>query len=116
MRPHTPDQVAPGDLGRYDRLSPLELPAPSLRRAQAVVAPTVTAAHAAAPERTAVEAAPPAGGPIEVRYGLDTVAGVWVAQFFDGVSGEFVKSVPATRIRHQLAALRGLERGVDAEA
>jgi hypothetical protein len=48
-----------------------------------------------------------------VRYSLDMVANVWVAQFFDSESGEFVKSVPATHVNHQLAALRVQRDGLD---
>ena len=54
---------------------------------------------------------------VEVRYGLDPVANVWVASFFDGSTGEFLKSVPSTRVMHQLAELRErFERLVDRAA
>ncbi len=115
MHPRTPDTAPPTDYGLHDRLPPLECTARA-RPAPAALAPTVTADRSAARERSAAEAPPPPGDAVEVRYGLDTVANVWVAQFFDGVSGEFVKSVPATRVLHQLAALRSLDRGVDLEA
>ncbi len=45
-------------------------------------------------------------GDVEVRYGLDPVANVWVASFLDENTGEVVKTVPATRVMHQLAELR----------
>ncbi len=54
---------------------------------------------------------------VEVRYGLDPVANVWVASFFDGSTGEFMKSVPSTKVMHQLAELRAqYERRVDRAA
>jgi hypothetical protein len=57
------------------------------------------------------------GMAVEVRYGLDPVANVWVASFFDGATGEFVKTVPATKVMHQLAELRAhYERLVDRTA
>ena len=50
----------------------------------------------------------------EVRYGLDPIANVWVASFFDGATGELVKTVPSTKVMHQLAELRAIhERSVD---
>ena len=56
-------------------------------------------------------------GAVEVRYGLDPVANVWVASFLDADTGEVVKTVPATRVMHQLAELRSLwERGADRRA
>lgn len=56
-------------------------------------------------------------GPVEVRYALDPVANVWVASFLDADTGEVVKTVPATRVMHQLAELRSLwERSVDRRA
>ncbi len=56
-------------------------------------------------------------GSVEVRYGLDPIANVWVASFLDGDTGEVVKTVPATRVMHQLAELRSLwERSVDRRA
>jgi uncharacterized FlaG/YvyC family protein len=56
-------------------------------------------------------------GAVEVRYGLDPVANVWVASFLDADTGEVVKTVPATRVMHQLAELRALwERGIDRRA
>jgi hypothetical protein len=56
-------------------------------------------------------------GGVEVRYGLDPVANVWVASFFDGSTGEFVKTVPATKVMDQLAELRAIfERSVDRHA
>ena len=61
------------------------------------------------------DAAPQAS--VQVRYGLDPVANVWVASFFDGATGEVVKTVPATRVMHQLAELRAQwERSVDRRA
>ena len=116
MRPHTPDPALSTSYGLYDRLPPLERVTADARLTPSALAPTVSADRAAAPERPAAAPGPPAGAVVEVRYGLDTVANVWVAQFFDGVSGEFVRSVPATRVKHQLAALRDLDRGVDTEA
>jgi uncharacterized FlaG/YvyC family protein len=54
---------------------------------------------------------------VEVRYGLDPIANVWVASFLDADTGEVVKTVPATRVMHQLAELRSLwERGIDRRA
>jgi uncharacterized FlaG/YvyC family protein len=56
-------------------------------------------------------------GSVEVRYGLDPIANVWVASFLDADTGEVVKTVPATRVMHQLAELRSLwERSVDRRA
>ena len=56
-------------------------------------------------------------GSVEVRYGLDPVANVWVASFLDAETGEVVKTVPGTRVMHQLAELRALwERSVDRRA
>jgi uncharacterized FlaG/YvyC family protein len=56
-------------------------------------------------------------GTVEVRYGLDPVANVWVASFLDTETGEVVKTVPGTRVMHQLAELRALwERGIDRRA
>jgi uncharacterized FlaG/YvyC family protein len=56
-------------------------------------------------------------GAVEVRYGLDPVANVWVASFLDADTGEVVKTVPATRVMHQLAELRALwERSIDRRA
>ena len=56
-------------------------------------------------------------GAVEVRYGLDPVANVWVASFLDAKTGEVVKTVPATRVMHQLAELRSLwERRIDRRA
>ncbi len=53
----------------------------------------------------------------EVRYGLDPIANVWVASFFDGATGELVKTVPSTKVMHQLAELRAIhERSVDHHA
>jgi uncharacterized FlaG/YvyC family protein len=56
-------------------------------------------------------------GDVEVRYALDPVANVWVASFLDEKTGEVVKTVPATRVMHQLAELRSIwERSVDRRA
>jgi uncharacterized FlaG/YvyC family protein len=56
-------------------------------------------------------------GAVEVRYGLDPVANVWVASFLDADTGEVVKTVPATRVMHQLAELRALwEHSIDRRA
>ena len=56
-------------------------------------------------------------GDVEVRYALDPVANVWVASFLDGETGEVVKTVPATRVMHQLAELRSIwERSIDKRA
>jgi uncharacterized FlaG/YvyC family protein len=42
---------------------------------------------------------------------------VWVASFLDADTGEVVKTVPATRVMHQLAELRSLwERSIDRRA
>ncbi len=98
MRPQPNDQVTAADVGRYDRLPPLERPAATPR--------------ADAPRADA----PPGPASFEVRYGLDAVANVWVAQFFDGQTGDFVKAVPTTQLQHQLAALRELAARFDARA
>jgi len=56
-------------------------------------------------------------GDVEVRYALDPVANIWVASFLDGKTGEVVKTVPATRVMHQLAELRSIwERSIDKRA
>src|SRR3954447_14027188 len=56
-------------------------------------------------------------GDVEVRYALDPVANVWVASFLDEKTGEVVKTVPATRVMHQLAELRSIwERSIDKRA
>ena len=56
-------------------------------------------------------------GAVEVRYGLDPIAHVWVASFLDANTGEVVKTVPGTRVMHQLAELRSLwERSIDRRA
>jgi uncharacterized FlaG/YvyC family protein len=56
-------------------------------------------------------------GAVEVRYTLDPVANVWVASFLDADTGEVVKTVPGTRVMHQLAELRSLwERSIDRRA
>jgi hypothetical protein len=56
-------------------------------------------------------------GDVEVRYALDPIANVWVASFLDETTGEVVKTVPATRVMHQLAELRSIwERSIDRRA
>ena len=56
-------------------------------------------------------------GSVEVRFGLDAVANVWVASYLEAETGEVVQTVPATRVMHQLAELRSLwERSVDRRA
>jgi hypothetical protein len=56
-------------------------------------------------------------GDVEVRYALDPIANVWVASFLDEKTGEVVKTVPATRVMHQLAELRSIwERSIDKRA
>src|SRR4029077_16747068 len=56
-------------------------------------------------------------GDVEVRYALDPIANVWVASFLDENTGEVVKTVPATRVMHQLAELRSIwERSIDKRA
>jgi len=112
MRPLENTPLSAKEPGLYDRLPPLERDMPALRRPT----PVVAADRAAAPERLVSTPPPPSSDTVEVRYGLDTVAGVWVAQFFDGVTGEFVKTVPATRVTRQLATLRELDAGVDVAA
>ena len=95
----------------YDRLPPVELAAATKpdgvdRRGSG----------RAAGFAVDVADATPAGS-VEVRYGLDPVAKVWVASFFDGATGEFVKTVPATKVMHQLAELRAIyERSIDRRA
>jgi hypothetical protein len=99
--------------GTPDRLPPLERTPTNGPRVTAALAPTVSGDRAAARERASDAPTPARGTTVEVRYGLDPVASVWVAQLFDGESGEFVKSVPATHVNHQLAALRVQHDGVD---
>jgi uncharacterized FlaG/YvyC family protein len=53
---------------------------------------------------------------VEVRYALDPVANVWVASFLDEKTGEVVKTVPATRVMHQLAELRSIWERIDRHA
>jgi hypothetical protein len=43
---------------------------------------------------------------LSVRYELDVVTHRWVASIVDDTSGEVVRTVPSTRVLHQLAALR----------
>ena len=45
---------------------------------------------------------------VEVRYDLDPVGNVWVATFYDSATGSALRSVPASRLVHQLAELRAL--------
>ena len=53
---------------------------------------------------------------LEVHYALDQIANVWVANVLDRETGEVVRTVPSTRVLHQLAEL-GSDRGrVDARA
>ncbi len=113
MRPMIDDPAGVPDHGLYDRLLPLERPPLAQRGPDGA---DVGREPDAPGERLPATAPAPGVAAVEVRYGLDAVANVWVAQFFDAVSGEFVRSVPATSVREQLAALRGLERGVDARA
>ena len=42
---------------------------------------------------------------LDVRYALDEVTNRWVASVVDSTSGEVVRSVPPTRVLHQLAEL-----------
>ena len=51
-------------------------------------------------------------------YGSDDLDGkVWVASFIDARTGELIKTVPATKVLHQLAELRAIrERNVDHHA
>jgi uncharacterized FlaG/YvyC family protein len=51
---------------------------------------------------------------IEVHYAFDRVANLWVASLLDANTGEVVRTVPATRILHQLAELQ--HPSVDARA
>jgi uncharacterized FlaG/YvyC family protein len=91
-----------------DRIAPTE-------RAHPVATPhAATKAHAGFSVEVA-DATPTRS--YEVRYGLDPVANVWVASFFDGATGELVKTVPSTKVMHQLAELRAIhERAVDHHA
>jgi hypothetical protein len=41
---------------------------------------------------------------------------VWVASFLDEKTGEVVKTVPATRVMHQLAELRSIWERIDRHA
>jgi hypothetical protein len=98
----------------FERLPPLE-------RTGGHAAERATAHHAphagadAAAFTVAVQDA--VGASVDVRYGLDPVTNVWVASFFDAATGELVKSVPATRVMHQLAELRAVyEHSVDRRA
>jgi hypothetical protein len=95
----------------FDRLPPLERTGG--HSADATHPPGAERAGSAAATFTvAVQGS--AGASVDVRYGLDPVTNVWVASFFDSATGELVKSVPATRVMHQLAELRAVyERGVD---
>jgi uncharacterized FlaG/YvyC family protein len=96
----------------YDRLPPVE----RLAAARPEAARSERKRDDRAGFAVEVVDATPAGS-VEVRYGLDPVANVWVASFFDGSTGEFVKTVPATRVMHQLAELRAqFERSVDRRA
>jgi hypothetical protein len=104
-------QPIPENPGRFDRLPPVELTAPAApeqrRPSQSDGSDPAFAVHVA-------DAVP---GGVEVRYGLDPVANVWVASFFDGSTGEFVKTVPATKVMDQLAELRAIfERSIDRRA
>jgi hypothetical protein len=60
--------------------------------------PSATATHAAivGPDQRT----------IEVHYEFDRVANLWVANLLDADTGEVVRTVPATRILHQLAELQ----------
>ena len=49
-----------------------------------------------------VETAPPSQ---ELHFEHDEVVGRWVATMVDPVSGEVLRSLPPTRVLHQLAAL-----------
>lgn len=97
---------------RYDRLPPVErVPQASAH------APDARDGQASRDTSFAVDVADAGPGGVEVRYGLDPIANVWVASFFDGSTGEFVKTVPATRVMHQLAELRAIfERSIDKRA
>jgi hypothetical protein len=103
-------QPIPDNPGRFDRLPPVELTTPAPARpdhAQSGGSEAGFVVHVA-------DAVP---GGVEVRYGLDPVANVWVASFFDGSTGEFVKTVPATKVMDQLAELRAIfERSIDRRA
>ncbi len=97
-----------------DRLDALDRTAPAR-------APVARSSEADDGRRTAPRpGAPGAGGEaahVEVRYGLDPLTNVWIAQLFDGESGRLVRSVPATHLMHQLAALRELaDRRLDRTA
>jgi len=92
---------------RVDRLAP--------------VAQTPAAARNAKPDhgRSAFTVDFPDATPnsdVEVRYALDPVANVWVASFLDEKTGEVVKTVPATRVMHQLAELRSIWERIDRHA
>ena len=96
---------------RYERLPPVERMVPSHAPSQA------NAGQPGGDTSFAVDVADVAAAGVEVRYGLDPVANVWVAAFFDGSTGEFVKTVPATKVMDQLAELRAIfERSVDKRA
>jgi hypothetical protein len=92
---------------RVDRLTPVP-PAPSPKAAKAD--------HGRSAFTIDFPDATPHGD-VEVRYALDPVANVWVASFLDEQTGEVVKTVPATRVMHQLAELRSIwERSIDKRA
>jgi hypothetical protein len=103
-------QPVPDNPGRFDRLPPVELTVPAPERPRPRQSDGQDQAFA-------VHVADAVPGGVEVRYGLDPVANVWVASFFDGSTGEFVKTVPATKVMDQLAELRAIyERSVDRRA
>jgi uncharacterized FlaG/YvyC family protein len=66
-------------------------------------------AQAAQPQSPAV--APP----VELHYALDPVANIWVAHVLDGGTGEVIRTVPSTKVLHQLAELQR-QRVIDARA
>ena len=53
---------------------------------------------------------------LSIQYALDDVANIWVAQVLDSESGEVVRTVPSTRLLHQLAEVGHDGPHVDARA
>src|SRR5579862_6478750 len=67
---------------------------------------TSTAAAKDDPSTTRAAVVGPDQRSIEVHYEFDRVANLWVANLLDATTGEVVRTVPATRILHQLAELQ----------
>jgi uncharacterized FlaG/YvyC family protein len=74
---------------------------PQVRADEKALAERKVARDDATRSRSAA-AAPPLQ---ELRFERDDVVGRWVATMVDPVSGEVLRSLPPTRVLHQLAAL-----------